>query len=317
MLPKHPISQTKFHSVFIALSITFLMLSGCILPSSVASTTVPPTATQLLINPQAASPTANAPLATATLLPPSPTAIVPLPTATLVIQPSATFAVLPTATETLIPPSPTPEPTATSEAAGNQIIFTRGSTAAVVSGAVRHGQVVEYTIDANATQPMILRLDSTVGDVYLGVIDPNGDVMLAPTKKWTYWQWRLPFTGTYRIQIYGGAGPEDYQMTVKVARLAYFPPGYDTVTLLGTTVNGYVLSYAMTCNEGQTMAVRLDLPSSSAYLDVFGLVTGALLLPSDKENAWSGTLPATQPYVIEVIPNGGNVVNFSLTVTCH
>jgi hypothetical protein len=316
MLPKHPISQKKSLSVFISLCITILLLAGCILPSSVASTTVPPTATQLLLNPQAASPTANAPLATATLIPPSPTVSVPLPTATL-IPPSPTFIILPTATETLIPPSPTPEPTATSETAGNQIIFTRGSTAAVVSGSVRHGQVVEYTIDASETQPMILRLDSTVGDVYLGVLDPNGDVMLAPTKKWTYWQWRLPFTGKYTIQIYGGAGFEDYQMTVKVARLAYFPSGESTVTLVGTTVNGYVLSYALYCSGGQTMTVKLDLPSSTAYLDVFGVATGVLLSPADKETYWSGTLPSTQPYVIEIIPSGGNVVNFSVTVTVH
>jgi hypothetical protein len=316
MLPRHPTSQTKSLAAFISSCITILFLASCILPSTVAATTVPPTATQLLLNPQAASPTANAPLPTETLLPPSPTVNVPLPTATL-IPPSPTFIILPTATETLIPPSPTPEPTATSETAGNQIIFTRGSTAAVVSGTVLHGQVVEYTIDASENQPMIVRLDSTVGDVYLGVLDPNGDVMLAPTKKWTYWQWRLPFTGTYRIQIYGGAGYEDYQMTVKVARLAYFPAGEHTVTLVGTTVNGYVLSYALYCSQGQTMTVKLDLPSSMAYLDVFGVATGVLLKPADREIYWTGTLPATQPYVIEVIPNGGNVVNFSLTVSCN
>jgi hypothetical protein len=316
MPPKRSIPQTKSHSVIIALSITFLLLSGCILPSTKAPTTVPPTATQHLLNPQAASPTANIPLPTATLLPPTITSA-PLPTATPVILPSATSNPLPTATETLVPPSPTPQPTATSQTAGNQIVFTRGATAAVVSGSVVHGQVVEYTIDASENQPMILRLDSSVGDVYLGVLDPNSDVMLAPTKKWTYWQWRLPFTGRYTIQIYGGAGFENYQMTVKVARLAYFPSGESTMTLLGTTVNGYVLSYALYCGEGQTMTVSLNLPSSSAYLDVFGVATGALLSPSDKANAWSGVLPKTQPYVIEVIPNGGNVVNFSLTVTVH
>jgi len=41
------------------------------------------------------------------------------------------------------------------------------------------------------------------------------------------------------------------------------------------------------------------------------------LSPSAKVNIWTGVLSQAQDYVIEVIPNNGQVVNYSLTVSVH
>ena len=65
------------------------------------------------------------------------------------------------------------------------------------------------------------------------------------------------------------------------------------------------------------MTVSLNVPSTTATIDIFGLVTGTLLSSSAKANTWTGVLPQTQDYVIEVIPNNGQVVNYSLTVSVH
>jgi hypothetical protein len=64
------------------------------------------------------------------------------------------------------------------------------------------------------------------------------------------------------------------------------------------------------------MTVSLNVPATTAYLDVFGLATGTLLSASAKATSWTGTLPSTQDYIIEVIPVGGEV-NYSLKVTVH
>ena len=61
------------------------------------------------------------------------------------------------------------------------------------------------------------------------------------------------------------------------------------------------------------MTVSLTVPSGSAWLDIFGLATGTLLSSSSKSVTWTGTLPSTQDYVIEIIPNG-QVVNYTLKV---
>jgi hypothetical protein len=163
---------------------------------------------------------------------------------------------------------------------------------------------------------MILILSSPNNDVYLGVTEPDGNKLLDPAKKWTSWQWLLPKTEVYTIRVYGGATTENYTLTTKVAKRITFAAGASSVTLAGSTPKGYVFSYALACQANQVMTVSINVPASSAYLDVFGLATGTLLSPSGKATTWTGTLPATQDYIIEVIPNG-QVVNYSLTVSVH
>jgi hypothetical protein len=230
---------------------------------------------------------------------------------------SVPTSVVPLATPTSIPPSPTPQPTATTAPAAVNIVMPPGTTAGVVQGTVQPGQVVTYTLEAGQSQPMILIMNSPNNDVTLGVFEPNGNMLLNPANKFTLWQGLLPQTELYTIQVIGGATTENYTLTAKVARLVNFAAGASSITLNGTTVKGYVFSYAFSCQANQTMTVALNVPSSTAYIDIFGLATGSLLSSAVKANVWTGVLPQTQDYVIEVIPNNGQVVNYSLTVSVN
>jgi hypothetical protein len=211
--------------------------------------------------------------------------------------------------------SPTASPTATPLA--RNIIFATGTTAAVETGAIQPNQVQTYTLGARQNQPMILIVNSPNNDVTLGVTEPDGTVLLDPARKYTNWQWLLPKTEQYTIQVYGGATSEDYTLTTKVAQIVNFPSGSSSITLSGSTPKGYVVSYAVSCKANQVMTVSLNVPATTAYLDVFGLATGPLLSSSGKATSWAGTLPSSQDYVVEVIPAGGQVVNYTLTVSVH
>jgi hypothetical protein len=242
--------------------------------------------------------------------------LTPLPTSTSTELPSPTPQP-PQDTPTPLPPTPTLEPTATATQKAVNLVFSTGATAGVATGTLQPGQTQSYTLNASQNQPMILILTSSRGDVYLGVTQPDGTLLLDPAKKWTNFQWLLPKTGTYTIQVYGGASAEDYTLTVKVAQVVTFASGSNSATLTGSTVNGFVVSYALYCTSGQTMSASLNLPSSSAYLDVFGLATGPLLSSGAKANNWSGVLPSSQDYIVEVIPAAGQVTSYSLAVSCH
>ncbi len=220
-------------------------------------------------------------------------------------------------TPTPEPPTPTFTPTVTATPTAIPIVFSTGATAGVATGTLQPGQVQAYSLGASQAQPIILILDSPHGDLYLGVTSPDGSLLLDPAKKWNRLQWLLPKTGTYIINVYGGAAAENYTLTAKVAQLVSFPSGSNNTTLAGNTVNGYVVSYAFYCTSGQTMSAALSVPSTTAYLDVFGIQYGVLLSSADKSNNWSHTLPATEDYIVEVIPVGGHVVGYSLTVSCH
>jgi hypothetical protein len=274
---KYPDIPFKKPTVIASLIMLLILLMGCNLPSRAA----------------VASPT---PQISPTPLPPVNTSIPP--TATL--QPSA---------------SPTPAATATPTPVN--IVFATGTTAAVVEGSLQANQVQSYTLSAGQYQPMILSLTSQFNDAYLGVFEPDGNALLDPTVKWTNWQWLLPKTEVYTIRVYGGPKAETFTLTTKVAQRITFASGASSATLDGSTLKGYVVSYAITCNADQVMNVSLNVPASQAYLDVFGLATGELLSPSDKVNAWTGTLPSTEDYIIEVIPAGGLVVNYAMTVSVH
>jgi hypothetical protein len=82
-------------------------------------------------------------------------------------------------------------------------------------------------------------------------------------------------------------------------------------------VNGLVVSYAVYCTTGQTMTTTLNVPATTAFLDVFGLAYGPLLSSTLKAVNWSGVLPDTENYVVEVIPTNGVEVSYQLSVKCH
>lgn len=231
-------------------------------------------------------------------------------------QPSSTPQIL---EDTSTPQSPTitPQPSATLTPDASAIVFTPGTTAGVVNGTLQAGQIQSYTLTASKNQPLILNLDSTYGDYSLGVTAPDGSTLLDPANHWNHLQWVLPQTGTYTIRVFATTHAESFTLTAKVAQLVNFGSGSNSITLNGSTINGFVVSYAFYCTAGKTMDAALNVPSTTAYLDIFGIASGLLLDSSAKANNWSGVLPSTQYYIVEVIPNNGQVVNYALTVSCH
>jgi hypothetical protein len=238
------------------------------------------------------------------------------PTATPTVPPTDTpLPPIPTATVEL--PSPTTEPTATATQSVTSVDFTTGTTAAVEEGTLTAGQDQAYSVNAMQGQPMILILESPQSGLYLGVTEPNGTILLDPAKKWNTWQWLLPKTENYTIKVYSDAATANYTLTIKVAPVVQFSSGATSATLNGMTVNGYVFSYALYCTAGQTMTASLNTPATTATLDIFGLATGMLLSDSADKTSWTGVLPSTEDYVVEVIPKNGQVVNYTLTVSCQ
>ncbi len=241
----------------------------------------------------------------------------PTSTATVWVPPSPqpTFTLPPTLTPNSASPTAQPaNPTPVSTPLGN-IVMATGTTAGIATGTILPGQDVAYTLGAGSSQPLILIVDSPNHDVTLGVFEPSGHALLNPAQKRTVWQGLLPQTETYTIMVNGGATAENYTLTAKVAKLVNFPTGTSSITLKGTTLKGYVFSYALTGGAGQTMTATLNVPSSTATIDIFGVASGSLLSSTDKSSTWTGILPQTQAYVIEVIPNNGQVVNYNLTVS--
>jgi len=239
--------------------------------------------------------------------------------------------VLPTSTnvptDTAAPPlntptptlsSPTPNPTATVQGGITNLVFDPGTTAVVAQGDLQPNQSQTFTLQAGQNQAMILLLNSTNGGASLAVYEPNGNALLDPSKKWSSWQWLLPKSELYTINVNAGASAESFILTAKVAARVTFAPGTTTATVAGSTPKGYVISYAIHGAANQTMSISLDAPGNTCALDIFGLAYGEILL-SDSADAltWTGTLPSNEDYIIEVVPKSGQVINFNLNISIN
>ncbi len=288
--------QIRLGSLLASVLVMVMLLSSCILPG---------------------------PVVPATFTPPQPTVLPPLiPTFT-----ASPAVANPTATPQ---PSNTPFPTFTNTPVANQpgggssggsgtstgtIAFSTGTTAGVVEGTVQAGQVLTYTLSASQGQAMVLILASANSSATLALYDPNGLMLVDPANKWIRYQTVLPKTGVYKVQVRGGASAVSFTLTAKISQAVNFAAGTSSITLSGTTLKGYLFSYSFRALANQTLTASLNVPATTAYIDVFGINSGSLLSPASKATSWTGTLPRNDVYVIEVIPAGGQVISYSLTVS--
>jgi len=115
----------------------------------------------------------------------------------------------------------------------------------------------------------------------------------------------------------GSAAPTaNYSLNVTIPVRISFAPGAISAQVQGTTSQGRIVTYLLKANGGQTMTVNLTAPPNSAGITIYGVDDGQPLIRSQTgATSFSGVLPATQDYVIQVVPFGNSTVNFTLNVT--
>ena len=235
-------------------------------------------------------------------------------------QPSPTVAqptALPTATNTSVPPTippPPPQPSLNLPAA-TRISFATGATESVTTGTIQPGQTLNFVVKALQSQPMIVSADSPNHDLNLAVFGANGAVLLSASQNTTNWQGLLPATQDYYFQIIGSAAAENFTLNLIIVARIQFGVGQIQTTLQGTTVNGFAVSYVARAQAGQRMDVTINTDPNTAALTVWGFSDGQPYARAQNGvTNFSMTLPSTQDYIIEAVPQGGHVVNYTITV---
>jgi hypothetical protein len=227
----------------------------------------------------------------------------PLPSATPLSTPTFVIPTLPPVGSTLVPPAAT------------RINFLSKATTGVVSGPIQPGQIQYFVINASQGQPMIVMVNSLNNDVTLSVRTQGGTWMLNAAAHQTAWQSMLPKTEDYYIGIYGGATTENFTLTVQIPSRIKFAQGSITATVSGQTVAGYNVAYTVLAIKSQLMTVNLNGVANSAALTIYGYSDGQPYLRSvTGQTSFNFKLPATQDYIIEVVPRAGQVVNYTLVV---
>jgi hypothetical protein len=247
--------------------------------------------------------------------------VVPTKMVTQAPEPSPTVSVL---TSTPIPPTEVP-PTATSTSlpaatpilpAATRINFAPGTTYGTATGNIQAGQTLSFVLKAQQGQPMLASVGSHDNDVTMAIIAADGTTLLPATQGRANWQGTLPATQDYYFQVIGGASTENFSLWVSIPSRIQFDPGAISATVSGRTVDGYIASYVVAAQGGQTMNIILvPNPSSAAALTVWGFNDGQPYIRAQLgSTTFNMQLPSTQDYIIDVVPQAGQEVAFTMTV---
>jgi hypothetical protein len=147
------------------------------------------------------------------------------------------------------------------------------------------------------------------------IFGADGHSLVGQSIRVTNWQGTLPDTQDYYFQLMGGSSTETFTLDVIFAARIQFDPGAIKTTLNGSTENGFMVTYAAYALKGQKMDVVLSVPGDRAALTIWGFSDGEPYVRAQNGvQDFSLVLPATQDYIISVVPKAGEEVDFSLLV---
>lgn len=214
----------------------------------------------------------------------------------------------PAPTPTLPPPAgPTASPTLpqTAPTSGElvRLEFLPGTTSTVVTGNLAANESRGYLVTAQQGQVIIAGMppmDSLSGMQVR--ITTSENVALPDMSNIDDYVASLPATQDYIVWVVAGDRSSDYHLAVTIPNRITFEPGAVSASIDETIRNYHSISYVLRASAGQTMSVSLH--SANTILEIRGLDDHQLLLdPSSNATAWTGTLPATQDYIINVLPS--------------
>lgn len=213
----------------------------------------------------------------------------------------------PTATDT-------PAPTATQQE--GRINLATGTTNGIVTGRVEATQRVSFRAGAAANQVIIANLFTPASNAVLEIKGADGSTVLAEALRYTNYRTLLTKTQDYEFTVIGGNSAQDFTLSVAFAVPVSFASGASSTTYTGKTVGGNPVTYTIYASAGQHLTVNVNTSPDDAALTIWGFNTGEPYARAQNGVVnFSMNLPQTQYYIIEVVPQGGRTVDYTLTVS--
>lgn len=177
--------------------------------------------------------------------------------------------------------------------------FEPGTTTRVMTGSLEANGTRGYQVAAQQDQVIIAgtALDDWEGGVRVKVTTSDNAVLPELAGNLSFVA-TLPETGDYIVWVSGGSNASSYQLAVTIPIRINFDPGAVSASMDGSIHNGREISYVFHAYAGQTLTTSLD--GSNVSLIVTSLENQQIL--SAATSNWTGFLPNTQDYIIQVMP---------------
>jgi len=182
-------------------------------------------------------------------------------------------------------------------------------------GVIGSGEIQTYVLRADLGQALVVEVHSAGNEVHLALRTEGGTSILSLESEQASWRGAAPDTEDYYIDIQGGATARAFTLSVKKPRKIKFKEGAASARILDRSVDGTPMVYSVLAIKDEDMDVGLSGTGSKAALGITGYVDGHVYLdPEDGKTSFSMTVPLTQDYIVEVVPNGGQTLNFALAI---
>lgn len=197
--------------------------------------------------------------------------------------------------------------------ASTRINFASGATTAAVDGQVSAGATKSFILSAQKDQLLMASFTSAASDLRMRILQASNQAEVVQVTG-AIAQAFLPANGDYLIQIIGGSQDASFTLSVTIPQRIKFASGAVSASVDGKISNHNQVAYLLRAMKGQTMTAAITSNSELA-LTIYGLDDGQPLVRSQAGvSTWTGTLPATQDYVIMVVP-AVDSATFTLTTT--
>ncbi|MGC9523410.1 MAG: hypothetical protein ACP5HG_16190, partial [Anaerolineae bacterium] len=212
--------------------------------------------------------------------------------------------------EVVLPPSGGPSPTPAPETA-MRLTFAPGATSISVDDQVPAGDVNRYVLAVTAEQLMEVALSPQAG-LRMEIIGEDGTVVKPEGPP--FFRGTVPATQDYVIAVASEAGAVDYTMQVIIPMRIVFSPGGTTTEVEATLPPFTTGHYVIRALAGQTMTLEAAATTGEVILIVYGADGTVLQTDHAGASSFSGILPSTQDYLIDVRSVGGTTANVAMTV---
>ena len=197
-----------------------------------------------------------------------------------------------------------------------RIRFEAGATAAVITDSAKADSVKGYRLRALAGQILMATLTSNPSNARLSIFAADGRLLQVTTSSdRSYLLAYLPTNQDYTVVVTTGSQKINYTLEIMIPSRIQFASGAYSDSVDGTISNHLPVSYILRAGKGQTMTVKVTSPDDVA-LTIYGLSDGQPLTRAGGAGVsnWSGKLPATQDYIVQVVP-AVDSTTFTLKVT--
>ena len=200
-----------------------------------------------------------------------------------------------------------------SGATQSRLSFDAGATSTSVDGELKAGEKRGFVLAAMKGQILMAALNPAA-DARLQITAADKANLSGTTSSdGQNAQVTLPSSQDYTVWVTGGSQKSSYTLDIIIPSRLTFDQGETSTSVDGKATRHRQVIYALRAQAGQTLTVSLT--GSNVGLTIYGLQDGQPLVRAEGEaTSFNGKLPATQDYILVVVP-AVDTVSFTMKVT--